>query len=51
MFGFVNSNKEQRKLGGEIYQQKQKTHKIAWTIIGIIVFILVNILFFFLTKV
>lgn len=51
MFGFVNSNKEERKLGGEIYQKKQRTHKIVWTIIGAVVFILLNIVFYMLTKV
>jgi hypothetical protein len=51
MFGFVNSNKENRKLGGEIYQEKQRAQKIVWGIVGIIVFVIFNIFLYFLTKV
>jgi len=50
MFGFVNSNKEERKLGGEIYQQKRKTERIVWGIVGAVVFIILNVIFYFLTK-
>ena len=51
MFGFVNSNKEERKLGGDIHQRKQKIQKIFWSITGIVMLILLNVLFYYLTKV
>jgi hypothetical protein len=50
MFGFVNSSKEQRKLGGEIFQQRQKTQKIIWGITGAVGFLIFNLLLYFISK-
>jgi|GEM_PF-1578714 len=44
-------NKNHKKLGGEIYQQKQKTEKVVWTVLGIITFIVFNVVLSILTHV
>jgi hypothetical protein len=51
MFGFVNSNKEERKLGGEIFEKKQKTQRVIWSVVGVLVFVLLNVIFYLLTRI
>ena len=51
MFGFVNSKKEKRTIGGEIFQEQQKRKKITFIILGIVAFALFNLLMYFITKV
>lgn len=51
MFGFVNSEKEKRTLGGEVHQERVKRRKIFLAILGVVAFIIINIVFYFLTKV
>ena len=51
MFGFVNSKKEKRTMGGEIFQEQQKKKKIMFIVFGAIAFVLFNLLMYMLTKV
>ncbi|MBZ0199739.1 MAG: hypothetical protein K8H86_07725 [Ignavibacteriaceae bacterium] len=51
MFGFVNSEKEKRTLGGEIHQERVKRRKIYLTILGVLGLIIVNIIFYLMTRV
>lgn len=50
MFGFVKADRETRPLGGEIYQQKKKNQTIAFSVLGAIAFILINVVFYLLSK-
>ena len=51
MFGFVNSHKKGRKLGGEIFQESQRRKRISFIIAGIIAFIILNLILYYLTTV
>jgi hypothetical protein len=47
----VPSESEVRMLGGEIYHQKKKNEKIIWGIIGILMFVLFNVILSFVANV
>lgn len=51
MFGFVNSKKEKRTLGGEIFQEQQRKKKILFIVLGVFAFVIFNVLMYMLTKV
>jgi len=51
MFGFVNSRKETRGLGGEVFRAKQKKYKIILGALGILGFSLLNLILYLLTRV
>ncbi len=51
MFGFVNSEKEKRILGGEVHQERVKRRKMFFAFLGVLAFLIINIIFYFLTKV
>ncbi len=46
----INPEQNYRGLGGEIFQHKQKTEKIIWSIIGVLTFVAFNIILSLLTK-
>jgi hypothetical protein len=50
MFGFVKSDKNRVYLGGEIYKAKQIKKRIFLVIFAIIGFILINLVFYYLTH-
>ncbi|HPI37169.1 MAG TPA: hypothetical protein PK397_04415 [Ignavibacteriaceae bacterium] len=50
MFGFVNSNKEKPQLGGEIYQERIKKQRIAYSILGVVAFVVLNLILYFLAT-
>lgn len=50
MFGFANSNKDKHQMGGEIFRETQKRRKIILAIIGIVAFIIFNVILYFLTN-
>lgn len=47
---FIDSEQNYRRIGGEIFQQKQKTERIVWGIIGVLAFVAFNIIISLLTK-
>ncbi len=51
MFGFVNSKKESRGLGGEVFKAREKKRKILFGILGLIGFALLNLVLYMLTRV
>ena len=51
MFGFVNSRKETRGLGGEVFRAKQKKYKIFLGVLGFIGFALLNLVLYWMTRV
>lgn len=51
MIGFVNTEKEKRVMGGAVVQHRRKVRAIGWSIAGIIAFIILNIILYFLTKI
>lgn len=51
MFGFVNSSKKTPQLGGEIFQKARMRRRITTGVIGFILFILFNIILYYLTQV
>lgn len=50
MFGFVKINIDRRHLGGEIFKAKQKRQRIILTIFAAAGFLLLNIIFLYLTQ-
>ncbi len=50
MLGFINMGKK-RSLGGEVFRERQRVKKIYFSILGIIMFILLNLLLYYLTKI
>jgi len=51
MFGFVKSGKDIRRLGGEIFQEKKRNMNIAFWLLGIVTFLILNFILYSLTKV
>jgi hypothetical protein len=51
MFGFVNSEKECRGIGGEAFRAKQKRNKIIYSILGLLGLIFLNLIFYMMTRV
>ncbi|MDO8550215.1 MAG: hypothetical protein Q7S39_08715 [Ignavibacteria bacterium] len=51
MVGFVNSRKETRGLGDEVFRAKQKRYKIFMGVLGLIGFALLNFVLYMMTKV
>jgi hypothetical protein len=51
MFGFVNSQKETRGIGGEVFRTKQRKKKILMGILGLIGFSFLNLVLYMMTKV
>ncbi|HSP88016.1 MAG TPA: hypothetical protein VLN45_07770 [Ignavibacteriaceae bacterium] len=51
MFGFVNSRRETRGLGGEVFRAKQKKYKIFIGVLGFIGFAILNLILYMMTKV
>lgn len=51
MFGFVNSNKKAPQLGGEIFQQTRMRRRIVAGVVGFILFVLFNLVLYFLTQI
>jgi len=51
MIGFVNTEKEKRVLGGAVVQHQRKMKKIGWSIAGIITFVILNVILYFLSKI
>jgi predicted nucleic acid-binding Zn ribbon protein len=49
MLGFIKL-KENRKLGGEIFHERQRVKKIYFSILGVIMFVLLNVILYYLTK-
>lgn len=51
MFGFVKSGKEERPLGGDLYQEKKRKMNILFGVLGLIGFLILNIVLYYLTKI
>jgi hypothetical protein len=51
MIGFVNSRREARGLGGEVFRARQKKYKIFMGILGVVGFTLLNIILYMMTKI
>ncbi len=51
MFGIVNSKEERYGPGGEIHRDRVRRQRIAFGVFGIIAFIILNLILYFLTKV
>lgn len=50
MIGFVNSGRETRGIGGEVFRAKQKKYKIFLGILGVLGFSLLNLVLYLMTK-
>jgi len=50
MFGFVNSNKEKPQLGGEIHQERIKKQRITYSILGIVAFLVLNLILYMIST-
>lgn len=50
MFGFVNSNREKRKIGNEIYQDMLRRRIIGYSVLGVVAFVILNLILYYLTK-
>jgi hypothetical protein len=51
MIGFVNSRRETRGIGGQVFRAKQKKYKIFMGILGVFGFGLLNLILYLITKV
>lgn len=51
MFGFVKVDKEKRVLGGEMLHEKKRRNRILFTILGILGFVLLNLVLYYMTNI
>jgi hypothetical protein len=51
MIGFVNSRKETRGIGGEVFRARQKRYKILLGFLGFVGFALLNLVLYMMSKV
>jgi len=49
MLGFINI-KEKRKLGADVFHERQRIKRIYFSVLGIIMFVLLNVILYYLTK-
>lgn len=50
MFGLVNNKKEYPELGGEIHQDRKRRERNTLIAFGIIAFVVLNLILYFLTQ-
>lgn len=50
MFGFVKQGKNKPKLGGEIYHDIRRKRNISFSVLGVIAFILLNVILYYISN-